>query len=255
LATEQVEPGETAKADPQPEPPDPAELADPGASHLAPGPGKAPVAGSPTAGPVTPEPPPRRGTPRQIPGTGTQEGTQRPAPGDAGQAEPGKAGPDREAKKPAAKPVELDPAERRLRLAAITSLAFQLKSADRNPKSKLNMLIRQEAVGAAEQVGLKTSMEDTSVMYLTLETSEMEGGLLGFKMSAELKQKPDPDADEVTIWEHEDVVATVSPHTLRRPVLPAPLKSGVSDFFHQFTRAYRQAKAERDKNRAPNPGS
>jgi hypothetical protein len=139
-------------------------------------------------------------------------------------------------------------------LAQITGLAFQLKSADPNPQNPLNMLIKREAIGAAEQVGLKTSKDDTVVMYLTLETTEMEG-LLGFVMSAELKEKPDADADEVTIWEHKEVVATVSPRALRRPTLPAPLKSGVSDFFSRFTRDYRQARAERDKSRAPNPGS
>jgi hypothetical protein len=135
----------------------------------------------------------------------------------------------------------------RSRLAAITGLAFQLvKSPDRNPASKLNMLLRQEAIRAAEQAGLKTAKDDAVVMYLSLETTEVDG-LLGFVMSAELKQKTQPDSVPVTIWKHKEMLATVSPRLLRRPTVPAPLKTGVGDFFDRFARDYREAQAERDK--------
>jgi hypothetical protein len=43
------------------------------------------------------------------------------------------------------------------------------------------------------------------------------------------------------------VLATLSARLLRRPTVPTPLKTGVSDFFNRFTRDYRQAQAEGDK--------
>jgi hypothetical protein len=142
----------------------------------------------------------------------------------------------------------------RARLAAITGLAFRLvKSPDGNRPTKLNMLVRQEAIRAAEQSGLKIAEDDAMVMSLTLEMSEVEG-LVGFVMSAELQEKRDADSEPVTIWEHKGVVATVSPRLLRRPTLPTPLKTGVGDFFDQFVRDHRQAQAERDKNKPSQPG-
>jgi hypothetical protein len=159
---------------------------------------------------------------------------------------PKAASPDEEA-------VKLDPAELRSRFAAISELTFQLESADPNPNSRLNRLVREEAIQAAERVGLTLARDDAVVMHLTLEMTEVNG-LVGFVMSAELKCR-DSDSKVLKLWEHKEQVATIAPHLLPRPTVPMPLKTGVGDFFDRFVKDYRRAQAEKNKTGASKPDS
>jgi serine/threonine-protein kinase len=207
-------------------------------------PSQVPAASQGTGKPPSPSTTQQRGLP------GTEVGPPAGRGPDAGE-EPKAASPGEEPAK------RLDPDEMRARLAAIPHLSFVLASADRNPRSKLNMLIRQEAIQAAERAGLAVIKDDAAVMHLTLEMTNADG-LVGFVMSAELKCRDadagaDSDSDVFTVWEHKEQVATVAPDLLRRPLVPAPLKTGVGDFFDQFVKDYRRAQAEKDPTRAPEP--
>jgi hypothetical protein len=245
--------------------------AEPGSSDgLATGPLEKPTTAGPGNGQRLPQPEdagptgaPGGERPRQQPGEAGQvlaagDGAGKPpSPSPAGQrglpgAGPGpEAGEGPEAPSPGEEPAKLDPTEMRARLAAISHLSFLLESADRNPNSKLNMLIRQEAIQAAERAGLTVTKDDAVVMHLTLETAEANG-LVGFVMSAELKCR-DSDSKALKLWEHKELVATVAPYLLRRPAVPAPLKTGIRDFFERFVRDRRGVQAEKDQTKASKP--
>jgi len=167
-----------------------------------------------------------------------------PEPADATPPEPDPAD---------ATPPEPDPAELRARLAAISELSFQLKSIDKSPQSKINMLIGQLAIRAVERAGLTYVKGDAPVMHLTLEAADADG-LVGLVLSAELKCR-DPEFQELTLWEHKAEVATVAPHLLRRPAVPAPLRTGIGDFFDRFVSDYRAARVAQDEEGPTDPDS
>jgi len=146
-----------------------------------------------------------------------------------------------------------DPAELRARFAAISRISFQLKSADRNPTSKLNMLVKQQALQAAERAGLAVGTDPAVVMYITLETTDANG-LVGFVLSAELKCR-EGESKELTLWKHQEQVATLSQHLLRKRILPTPLKTGVSDFFARFAHDHRKAQEQERGDEAPKADS
>lgn len=163
--------------------------------------------------------------------------------------------PDQGAESPSAdeEPPEPDPAELRSRFAAVSKLSFHLKSADRNPTSRINLLVQQQALQAAERAGLAIAKDEAVVMHITLETTDADG-LVGFVLSAELKCR-DGDSRELTVWRHQEQVATLAQHLLRGRVLPAPLKTGVSDFFDRFVRDHRKAQDPKGGDETPKPDS
>ncbi|MFH1923223.1 MAG: protein kinase [Planctomycetota bacterium] len=196
-------------------------------------------------GPVTPTNPGEAG-PGEAPGVGpvpiadAEGGIRPPAHGATQQPPPPQTGKPLPPPPAEAEPAKPNPAELRRRFAALTQLSFQLKSADSNPNSKLNMLVKQQAIQAAKRAGLNVAKDDDAVMfYLTLETTKVEE-LVGFVMSAELKCR-DSDDQVLTVWSHKEQVASVSPHLLRRAIVPAALRTGVGDFFDRFVDDYRQA--------------
>ncbi len=247
--------GESAPAAPSEKsassPPDEAEPA-----AGAPGAAKEPAtdrgaapAGEPDGRPQPRREGPRAREPRDAPPAGQDD--RRPPPG-AGQVKPGaeEAAPGAKPEaQPKAKPAPPDPAELRARFAAISQLSFQLESADRNPMSKLNMAVKQEAIQAAERAGLAIVKGDSVVMHLTLKTAQADG-MVAFVMSAEVTCR-DADSEPVTVWDHQDEIATVSPYVLRRPTLPSPIRSGLNDFFAHFVRDYRKANAKQDGTNPP----
>jgi hypothetical protein len=177
-------------------------------------------------------------------------GRQPPSPKTARPANPEGVGTGPESTAPDERP-KLDASELRERLAAIREVSFELKSADRNPKSKLNMLIKQQAVQAAERAGLEVIKDGAVVMQLTLETPS-EDGFVGFVMSAELTCR-EPEADVIKVWEHKKQVASISTRALRRPTLPMPIRTGVGDFFDRFVKDCREARGEGDPGKARTP--
>ena len=201
----------------------------------------APDGGRPWRHPVEPPAAPEAGQENR----GTPASTQPPDLHQAGQGAKS-ASADEEPPKP-------DPAELRSRFAAVSQLSFQLKSADRNPNSKLNMLVKQQAIQAAERAGLAIVTGQAVVMHITLETTKTDG-LVRFALSAELKCR-EGDSQELTVWKHQDQVATLAQYLLRRPAVPAPLKTGVSDFFDRFVRDHRQAQTQKSGGEASKPKS
>ncbi|MFH1265175.1 MAG: protein kinase [Planctomycetota bacterium] len=196
-------------------------------------------------GPVTPTNPGETG-PGEAPAVGpapiadAEGGIRPPMPETTEQPAPPQTGKSPPAPSPETEPTKPDPAELRRRFAAITQISFQLKSVDSSPNSKLNLLVKQQAIQAAERAGLNVTMDDDAVMlYLTLETTKVEE-LVGFLMSAELKCR-DSDEQVLTVWSHKEQVASVAPHLLRRAIFPAALRTGVGDFFDRFVHDYRQA--------------
>ena len=137
---------------------------------------------------------------------------------------------------------QLTPAESRRILAGLETVSFQLKSADRNPNSKFNMMIQQIAIQAAGRVGMTPGQDDNAVMYIEMKLAEA-GQLTGVVMSAELKCRT-ADSGEATLWQHEEQVGTFAQHLLRRSTLPTTLRSDVSDFFDKFVAHCRESRVE-----------
>jgi len=113
--------------------------------------------------------------------------------------------------------------------------------------------VKQQAIQAAERAGLAIVNDQAVVMHITLKTTDADG-LVGFVLSAELTCR-EGDFRELTVWKHQEQVATLAQHLLRRRSLPAPLKTGVSDFFDRFVRDHRKAQTQEGGAEAPKPKS
>jgi serine/threonine protein kinase len=155
-----------------------------------------------------------------------------------------KAKPPAEKAKVAPEPPKPDPVDLKERFAAVRGFSIQLTSVEPNPKSKLNMLVKQQLTQAAERAGLSVTNDDAVVMHLNVEASQVED-LIAFVMSAKLECR-DSESQVLQVWEHKDRLATISPRLLRRPTIPLPLKTAVGNFFDKFARDYRNAQAGRE---------
>jgi len=160
--------------------------------------------------------------------------------------------------------------------AGITELSFQLTSVDKNQNSKLNLMVKQAAMQAAERARLKATKNASTRMNITLEVTEGEE-LAGVMMSANLecrapegqeepgdqKDPKDQKAKMVEVWKHREQVATVAWRLLRRGTVPVTLRQGVGDFFDRFVRDFAKVRTSHaeppeagplDDVKAPDPG-
>ena len=130
-------------------------------------------------------------------------------------------------------------------LAGLDRLSFQLvKSLDKRPDGKLNLMIRQRAVQTAEQAGPAPALDAPAVMRLSIEAAPA-GTMATITMTGEVDVRgTDPKAKPIPIWKHQEVVGEVSQQALRCGDLSALLRTGVGRFFEQFLRDRRLARGE-----------
>lgn len=148
----------------------------------------------------------------------------------------------------APEPEKIDP---QTLFAGIRALSFQLKSVDKNPNSKLNLMVKQAAIQAAQRARLAAINDAPARMHITLEVKEGEE-LAVVMMSAKLEcrapEKEEEKKDEmVEVWQHREPVARVAWHLLRRGTVPVTIRQGVGDFFDRFVKDFEQVRARQAK--------
>ena len=128
--------------------------------------------------------------------------------------------------------------------AGLTDLSFNLQSADKNPNSKLNLMVKQSAIQAAERAHLTPTKSAPTRMNITLEVADSEG-LAGVVMSADLQCRVSEEGAEkeelVEVWRYREQVAAVAWHLLRRGTVPVTIRQGVGDFFDRFVKDFNKA--------------
>lgn len=139
-------------------------------------------------------------------------------------------------------------ADRRKRLlAGAEYVSLEFVSVDRDPRGKLNLMVRLLATQALERAGLKPASDepDSAVMRVAIETADA-GGLVGIVVSAQLRLR-DPTAgtdqeSPVVVWERREQLATVAPHLLKRDSVHTIMRQSVAEFFRGFSDDCRAAR-------------
>jgi hypothetical protein len=147
-----------------------------------------------------------------------------------------------------------EPPNKIVLLAGITKLACRLTSFDSNLNSKLNLMITRKAEETTERVGMKSTEDDSAVMYITLTKTDVDDRVR-IEMSAELKCRVS-DSQTIKVWEHrKEEIGTVSQQALESDNAHVVLRSGVGHFFNQFLKDHRQARTKTDVKKSSRQGA
>ena len=158
-------------------------------------------------------------------------------------AQPPKPGP--EAKSTA----DVKPPDTQALFAQLSKVSFRVKSVDPNPNSRLNLMLRHEALRSLERIEASPSEEDAAVLSLTLKATSANQ-LVRLVLSGELTCRVS-DSKTVKVWQHERQVADIAPRVLREPSVHPAVRDGVSGFFDDFVEAHQKARDAVDARSRP----
>jgi hypothetical protein len=195
---------------------------------------------TPVAEAAAPPATPPQATPAQEPAATSPAG-QTPSPPSAGSATT----PPAPKEEPAAAPPEpaLSPEEQQAALAGIDKIYFNLLSKSAAP---VNLMIQQKALQMADvlnlTIGDPTATPPPAVMLLALNAVPAGQGVAVVMMGSVIIITP--EGKKAKVWEGQQLVAQVPKAALKRSDFTTLIRPGITAFFDQFTRDFRQARAK-----------
>ncbi len=156
----------------------------------------------------------------------------------------------KEKKEPPSKPKEAEKTDVKTLLGSVEKIAFRpVKSIERDPRGRFNMMVWREAQEAAKHAGLAlvedaSAITDDSLAVMDLAIEAVPSGPMAeVILSAELNVIGS-DEKPLKVWEHRTPLGTFAVQLLRRgiptPVIGA-LRDEVGKFFDKFVNDYREA--------------